>query len=73
MAKRNPYEAELFKNIQVRVFDQNAWTVEELKTKIGMAASTISKLAKEKCELGEWERVWKVKDNRQIPAYRPKK
>lgn len=54
-------------------FDQNAETlVEMLKNNPELGMGVIRRLAKEKVETGEWEKVWKrVKGGHGIvPAYR---
>jgi len=57
-----------------RIFDQNAWSVEDIVKETATNAQGARELANDNVANGEWEQVWKrsPKNGRPVPAYRSK-
>jgi len=61
--------------IRKRIFDPEAWSIEDIMRETAMNAGGARELANDNTESGEWEKVWKrsPKNGRPVPAYRAKK
>lgn len=55
-----------------RIVDQSAETFQELLLEWPQAPGSLNEFIKAKCDAREWEKVWKKKGSRLLPAYRRK-
>ena len=71
MEKQNPYASTMFKSFPVKVFDENAFTQQDIADMAGISLSHSARMTRDKVESGEWEQVWKRMGTRSVRAYRP--
>jgi len=61
-------------DLPIRKFDDNrkiAWTIAELAEARQFPCQAIAKLARERCDAGKWEQVWRhVPGKRCVAVYR---
>lgn len=62
----------LLADLPVRIIDPDAETVAELANGYTCSLIWMQKFANKEVEAGRWERVWKKKGVRYVPAYRRK-
>ena len=75
MGQPNLYEEIMFAGDK-RVIDEEAFSIEEIAGFLSVNRDQAGRVARQRCDAGEWEQVWKKAKRgnwKHVKAYRPRR